>query len=94
MIYRVGGLKRFFVACFSILAATFSLVFLLHETFSADRRYLEVNLEDLVANIEDFHDMEIRTKGTVQFGASFYKYEDFCARAELTNRFLERAFKM
>ncbi len=82
MICRVVGLKKFLVAYFSILVATFSLVVLLHETFSTDRGHLEVDLEDLVANIEDFHAMQIRTKGTVQFWMSFYMYEDFWLAAD------------
>jgi hypothetical protein len=82
MTCRVVGLKRFFVAYFSILVVTFSLVVLLHETFSADQGHLEVDLKDLVANIEDFCAMKIRTKGTVQFWASFYMYEDFWLAAD------------
>lgn len=86
MTCRVVGLRRFFVAYFSILVVTFSLVVLLHETSSADQGYLEVDLEDLVVNIEAFQDVKIGAKGTVQFWASFYMYADFWLAVDTQGR--------
>lgn len=71
------SLKRFFLAFFLILLATFLLVVLLPKTFGPNQGHLEVDLVDLGANTEDFRDMEIRTKGTVKLYASIYQYEDF-----------------
>jgi hypothetical protein len=77
MMYRVIDLKRFFIAYFLILLVTFSVVVFLISPSGSNQRHLEVDLKDLVANVEDFHDMKIRTRGTVNFWASFYMYEDF-----------------
>ena len=71
------SLKRFFLAFFLILLATFLLVVLLPKTFGPNQGHLEVDLVDLGANTENFRDMEIRTKGAVKFYESIYQYEDF-----------------
>jgi len=73
----VVSLKRFFLAFFLVLLATFLLVVLLPKTFGPNQGHLEVDLVDLGANTEGFRDMEVRTKGTVKFYASVYQYEDF-----------------
>lgn len=59
------------------MLVTFLLVVLLPKPFEPNQEHLKVDLVDLSANIEDFQDLEIRTRGTVKFHVSFYQYEDF-----------------
>ncbi len=68
--------ERFLLAYFLVLLATLFLVALLPKPFEPDQERF-VDLEDLLAHIEDFSGGKIRTIGTVRYCSSFFQYEDF-----------------
>lgn len=70
-------MKRFFVGYSVVVLVASSLFVLLAEQSRPNQTYVEVDLADLSVSVEDFCDKKIRTKGTVEFRASFYMYEDF-----------------